>query len=180
MPADTHFGVKGEFMNSLCQDWSANRGNIKARIVLLLFRLAQICRRAPKLVMILSVPYLVFYRITVEWFLGIELPWNTRVGPGLKLYHGQALVVNDHSVIGANCTLRHSTTIGHKMLPDGTFSVSPVIGDNVDIGPNVAVIGPVTIGDNVVIGAGSVVVKDLEANGIYAGNPARLIKHADA
>ena len=167
-------------MNYIFQDWSNNRGNVKARIVLVLFRLAQVCRLAPKLIMILTIPYLVFYRIIVEWFLGIELPWNTKVGPGLKLFHGQALVVNDHSVIGANCTLRHSTTIGHKELPDGSFSASPVIGDNVDIGPNVAIVGPVTIGDNVIIGAGSIVVKDLPSNGIYAGNPARFIKRIDA
>jgi len=165
--------------NYIFQDWSNNRANIKARIVLVLFRLAQVCRRAPTLIMILTIPYLIFYRVIVEWILGIELPRNTRIGSGLKLFHGQALVVNDHSVIGANCTLRHSTTIGHKELSDGSFSVSPVIGDNVDIGSNVAIIGPVTIGDNVVIGAGSVVVKDLPANGIYAGNPAKLIKQTN-
>ncbi|WP_298693155.1 serine acetyltransferase [uncultured Sulfuricurvum sp.] len=158
------------------QDYSANIGNTKGRLVLFLFRSAQICRRAPKPILILSIPYLIFYRIIVEWILGIELPWNTSVGSGLKLYHGQGLVVNDHSIIGSNCTLRHNTTIGHKELSNGTFSASPIIGDNVDIGSNVVIIGPVTIGDNVIIGAGSVVVKSLESNAVYAGNPAKLIK----
>lgn len=112
----------------------------------------------------------------MEWILGVELPWNTKVGKGLKLYHGQGLVVNDHSIIGNGCTLRHNTTIGHKELSDGSFSASPVIGNNVDIGSNTAIIGAVRVGDNVIIGAGSVVVKNLESNGIYAGNPARLIR----
>ena len=164
------------FINYLFQDWNANPKNIKARLVLFLFRLAQLCRRTPKPILIFLIPYLLFYRIFVEWILGVELPWNTTVGAGLKLFHGQGLVVNDHSVIGSGCTLRHNTTIGHKELLDGTFSASPIIGNNVDIGSNTAIIGPVVIGDNVIIGAGSVVVKNLESDGIYAGNPTRLIR----
>jgi putative colanic acid biosynthesis acetyltransferase WcaB len=50
------------------------------------------------------------------------------------------------------------------------------IGDGVDIGSNVAIIGPISIGDNVKIGAGSVVVKSLEGNAIYAGNPVKMLK----
>ena len=160
----------------LSQDYKENKSNIKGRLILVSFRLAQLCRKAPKPFFYILIPYLIFYRIVFEWILGVELPWNTQVGSGLKLFHGQGLVVNDHSIIGNNCTLRHNTTIGHKELSDGTFSNSPDIGNNVDIGSNTAIIGAVTIGDNVIIGAGSVVVKDLEADGIYAGNPAKLIK----
>jgi putative colanic acid biosynthesis acetyltransferase WcaB len=163
-------------MNYLLQDYEANKNNIKGRLVLISFRLAQLCRKSPKPFFYLLIPYLVFYRVVFEWILGIELPWNTQVGTGLKLYHGQGLVVNDHSIIGKNCTLRHNTTIGHKELSNGDFSDSPKIGNNVDIGSNSAIIGDINIGDNVVIGAGSVVVKDLESNAIYVGNPARLIK----
>ena len=164
------------FINYLFQDWKINKSNIKGRLILLHFRLAQQCRKSPKALFYILTPYLIFYRVVFEWILGVELPWNTQVGKGLKLYHGQGLVVNDHSIIGENCTLRHNTTIGHKELQSGEFSASPHIGDSVDIGPNVVIIGPVVIGNNVKIGAGSVVVKSLEENGIYAGNPARLIK----
>ncbi|MDP3464762.1 MAG: serine acetyltransferase [Sulfuricurvum sp.] len=163
-------------MSYLFQDWKVNKSNIKGRLVLLHFRLAQLCRRAPKPFFYLFIPYLVFYRMVFEWILGIELPWNTQIGSGLKLYHGQGLVVNDHSIIGANCTLRHNTTIGHKELANGEYSASPIIGANVDIGSNSVIIGAIEIGNNVKIGAGSVVVKSLDANGIYAGNPAKLIK----
>jgi len=160
----------------LFQDYKQNKSNVKARIVLFHFRLAQLCRKAPKPFFYILIPYLIFYRVIFEWTLGIELPWNTQIGKGLKLYHGQSLVVNDHTIIGENCTLRHNTTIGHKELANGDMSDSPRIGNNVDIGPSVCIIGPVTIGDNVKIGAGTIVVKDLKANSIYAGNPAKLIK----
>jgi len=71
--------------------------------------------------------------------------------------------------------LRQSTTIGTKKGCDGSINQSaPIIGDNVDIGSNVVIVGPVKIGNNVSIGAGSV-VKDVPANATVVGNPARII-----
>jgi serine acetyltransferase len=98
-----------------------------------------------------------------------------RAGKGLILYHGQALVINQNVIIGDNCTLRNSVTIGHKKLADGSLSKCPQIGNNVDIGANACIIGDITIGDNVIIGAGAVVVKDVPAYSIVAGNPARIL-----
>ena len=88
---------------------------------------------------VLFLPLFPLYRVLIEWFMCIELPWKTRVGPGLKLHHGQALVVNDATVFGAGCILRSSTTIGNKQQPDGTYSGSPVIGDRVDVGSNAVI-----------------------------------------
>jgi putative colanic acid biosynthesis acetyltransferase WcaB len=155
------------------QDWTANERNGKGRLVLAMFRMAQWLTALPQPVRVLGVPYFVFYRVLVEWVLGIELRRTTRVGSGLALYHGQGLVVNDHTVIGSNCTLRHNTTIGHKSR-GGTDC--PRIGNNVDIGPNCVILGAITVGDNAVIGAGSVVVKDVLGNVVVAGNPAVVIR----
>ena len=160
----------------LLQDWNVNRNNHKGRLILLMFRLAQILRRLSMPFLIFSVPYLVLYRVLIEWILGVELPWNTQIGANFTLYHGQALVVNDNTIIGTDCTLRNSTTIGHKILPDGSFSKSPKIGDNVDIGANTVIIGSIKIGNNVVIGAGSVVVKDVPDDAVVAGNPAKILR----
>lgn len=55
----------------------------------------------------------------------------------------------------------------------------PQIGNNVYLGANVTVIGDITIGDNVIVGAGSVVTKSLPGNGVYIGNPARFLKPID-
>lgn len=166
-------------MNLLC-DWNANRGNLKGQIVLVLFRLAQAARSLPAPLWVLTIPYLVWYELFVMWSLGIELRYKTKVGPGLRLFHGQALVVHEGTVIGPGCTLRQSTTIGAKTLPDGTTSACPVLGEGVDVGANAVIIGAVTIGDRAVIGAGSVVVKDVAAGAVVAGNPAREIRGAKA
>ena len=160
--------------NGLFQDWKSNYKNPKARFILFLFRLSHLATKN-KIVFLVFIPYLIFYRILVEWLLCCELPYKTIVGSGLRIYHGQCLVINDGTVIGNNCILRHSTTIGNKQLIDGNYSSSPIIGNNVDIGSNVCIIGPIKIGNNVKIGAGSVVVKDVPSDSIVVGNPARII-----
>ena len=160
---------------SVFQDWRANRGNIKAQFVLALFRLATLIR-SNKLLIILFFWYLIFYRFFVEWVLGIELPWSLKAGKGLVVDHGQALVVNGESRLGKNVHLRHSTTIGSKQLATGGHSACPRIGNNVDIGAQVCIIGNIEIGNNVIIGVGSIVVKSIPANCVVVGNPARIIK----
>lgn len=77
--------------------------------------------------------------------------------------------------IGYGCTFRQLSTFGVKSK--NRHKESPSIGCNVDFGVNVSVIGDVHIGDNAVIAAGSVVVKDVPENAIVAGNPAKIIKY---
>jgi putative colanic acid biosynthesis acetyltransferase WcaB len=138
---------------------------------MLLFRTANYCS-TKKIYYFLGLPYLVFYKILVEWFFSIEIPWNIKIGKNLTLYHGQALVLNTQVVIGENCTLRHCTTIGNKQLHNGNYSSSPIIGNNVDIGSNVCIIGDVIIGNNVKIGCGAVVTKNVIGESTVVGNPA--------
>lgn len=160
-------------------DWSANSGNIKGRLVLLLFRGAQLVRRSPIPVMVLFAPYLIFYRLMIEWIMGIELPWNLKLGAGARAFHGVGLVVNDQVSIGRGVVLRHCTTIGVGKTSNFGDRDVPEIGDNVDIGSNVVIIGPIVIGNNVVIGAGSVVVHDVPDNSVVVGNPARVVRRLE-
>jgi serine acetyltransferase len=163
------------FFAYLFQDRVANRRNIKGQFILFCFRLAQLINRRT-IWKIIFIWYLIWYRLTLEWCMGVELPRKLTAGKGLIIYHGQALVVNQNVVIGNNCVLRNSVTIGHKKLADGTFSGCPRIGNNVDVGANVCIIGDVVIGDNVVIGAGSVVIKSIPDNCTVVGNPARILE----
>jgi putative colanic acid biosynthesis acetyltransferase WcaB len=159
------------FWTYVTQDQTANANNTKGKLVAFLFRLAQYAAQR-KTLRLLLLPYLALYRVMVEWFMGIELPWSVQAGPGLRVFHGQATVVHGRVVLGRNCTLRQSTTIGNSTESGGV----PRIGDHVEIGANVCILGDITIGDNSMIGAGSVVVRSVPPNSVVVGNPGRVIK----
>jgi len=156
------------------QDWAV-QASLKTRLVLALFRTAQCAAAWPRWLKPLGVPIILFYRVLTEWFLGIDLPWQVRVGPRLRLFHAHAVIVHEASVIGADCTLRHSTTLGTND-PSGVSSEdAPVLGDGVDVGCQSVLLGPIRVGHRAAIGAGSVVVRDVPDDAVVVGNPARVI-----
>ncbi|MEI6501031.1 MAG: serine acetyltransferase [Armatimonadota bacterium] len=128
-------------------------------------------------VAMLTLPLRVAYKIGIEWVCGCELPPSTDVGAGLRIFHGQGLVVHPRTVIGRNVTLRHNTTIG--AIAVGAERLAPVICDRVDVGANATVLGGVRIGTGAVVGAGSVVVSDVPDGATVVGNPARLVEGVD-
>lgn len=99
----------------------------------------------------------------------IQLPRKTKVGYGLYIGHGGPIVVNPTAEIGNNCNLSQFTTIGSN------HNHAAKIGDNTYIGPNVCIVEDVKIGNNVSIGAGSVVTKDIPDNATAVGNYAKVI-----
>jgi putative colanic acid biosynthesis acetyltransferase WcaB len=142
---------------------------------MLLFRSANFSK-IPTLAGRLMKPSRLVYQILVEWVLGIEIPWDTTIGEALQLQHGHGIVINAQTTIGHHCILRHTTTIGNKKRADGSYTSAPAIGNYVDIGCHVIILGDVKIGDRAVIGAGSVVIRDVPEGGVVVGNPARLIR----
>ena len=101
------------------------------------------------------------------------IPLSVKIGSGTFFSHrGIAVVLHKKSVIGNDCIIGTSVVLGgrHEFNPGG-----PIIGNNVYIGTGAKIIGPVTIGDNVKIGANSVVMCDVPDNYTAVGIPARLI-----
>ncbi len=159
-------------LQSIRRDFRANPGNTKARLVLLAFRLASRARQprdAPPRVW--ALPIGAFYRFFVEWLLGIEIPWRTRIGDGVVLYHGVGLVINDEAVIGDDVTLRHGVTVGVSHDGGG----APVIESGVVFGAGSMVLGDVRIGFGTIIGAGAVAVTSCPPHSTLVGVPARRI-----
>ncbi len=91
------------------------------------------------------------------------------IGGGLRLLHPFATVVNAEK-IGKNCIIFQQVTVGMKN------GKKPIILDNVTITCGAKVLGGITIGNNVIIGANAVVVKDVPDNSVVAGIPAKVIK----
>jgi serine O-acetyltransferase len=109
---------------------------------------------------------------------GMDLSSGLRAGPGLLLVHGWGIVVNKDAHIGSNVTLFNGVVIGRKdtISSTGRETEYPVIGDDVWIGPHAVIIGGIRIGDGAIVGAGSIVTKEVPAHCIVVGNPARILR----
>lgn len=106
--------------------------------------------------------------------LNIMVPPNT-TGPGLHLVHpGFRRFTGGYVRIGASCTCLPMVLMGIKS-PDASKE-GFVIGDNCYISTGVTILGPIKIGNNVTIGAGAVVTKDVPDNCVVAGVPAKVVK----
>lgn len=92
------------------------------------------------------------------------------IGPGLFIQHGFATTIGAHK-IGENCWINQQVTIGYKGKDN-----RPTIGNNVRISCGAKVLGRLTIGDNAVVGANAVVVKNVPPDCTVAGVPAHVIK----
>ena len=108
------------------------------------------------------------------------------IGEGCYFNAGTTFIDDWKIEIGKNCLFGPNVTLcttGHPISPnhrmDGMYSFPIKIGNTCWIGANVIVLPGVTIGDNTVIGAGSVVTKDIPANVVAAGNPCRVLRSID-
>jgi len=105
---------------------------------------------------------------------GIEIHPGAEIGKFLFIDHGMGVVIGETSVIGDYVTIYHGVTLGGTGKEKGQRH--PTIGNNVVIGANAQVIGSFKVGDNSLIGAGSVVVKEVPPNSTVVGIPGKVIK----
>jgi serine acetyltransferase len=105
----------------------------------------------------------------------VQIGDRVTIGPGLMLTHGN-VVIDGRTTIGSNCQINPWVTIGLSNSRKIGFSVrGPTIGHNVHIGTGAKVLGPITIGDHVRIGANAVVLHDVPANTTVVGMPAKAL-----
>ncbi|MBQ6374915.1 MAG: serine O-acetyltransferase [Clostridia bacterium] len=105
---------------------------------------------------------------------GIEIHPGATIGPGLFIDHGMGIVIGETAEIGANCTIYHQVTLGGTGKDAGKRH--PTICDNVLIGAGAKILGPVVVGCNSRIAAGSVVLTDMPPNVTAAGVPAMIVR----
>jgi serine O-acetyltransferase len=121
-------------------------------------------------------PYILFLKYKYKKIsikLGFTIPINV-IKEGLSIAHYGLVVINGKSKIGKNCRIQEGVTIG---ATNGSEK-APIIGDNVFIGSGAKIIGDLYIASNVAIGAGSVVVKSVNEEGItVAGVPAKKVSN---
>lgn len=135
-----------------------------------LFRLCQFLRQ-------FKLAKFTVYIVTLLWFqkvgriYGIRIPLSCDIGPGFKVGHWGCIWVNPGVKIGKNFTLAQGITIGRASR--GPTRGVPTLGDNVYIGPGACVIGTITLGNNCLISANSVVLQDVPENAVMIGVPAR-------
>jgi len=117
-----------------------------------------------------SLLYKTLYKF-IQVITGIELPCEVTVGKNFRIDHFGGIIISGFASFGDNCVIRDGVTVGLRRVDD---PVAPQIGNSVDIGTGAKVLGGITIGDNVVIGANAVVLEDVPSNSIAVGVPARI------
>jgi serine O-acetyltransferase len=104
-----------------------------------------------------------------------HLHLEAELGPGLLLPHPTGVVIGSGVRVGAGVTLYQGVTLGRRQGEH-----YPVVAEGATVYPNAVIAGPVRIGRGAVVGAGSVVIRDVPDQAVAAGNPARLLSPRDA
>jgi serine O-acetyltransferase len=104
---------------------------------------------------------------------GIEIHPGAKIGRRLVIDHGMGIVIGETAEIGDDCLIFHGVTLGGTGKDVGKRH--PTIGNNVLIGTGAKILGPVEIGDNVRVAAGSVVLHSMPSHVTVAGVPARIV-----
>ena len=110
-----------------------------------------------------------------RFLTGIEIHPGARIGEGLFIDHGTGVVIGETSVIGDNVTLFQGVSLGGTGKEKGKRH--PTLGNNVVVGAGAKILGNITIGDDVNIGANAVVIRDVPSNSTVVGVPGRIARH---
>ncbi len=115
-----------------------------------------------------------------RFLTGIEIHPAAKIGKNFFIDQGMGVVIGETSEIGDNVTIYHMVTLGGispSINSDNQRQVKrhPTLKDNVVIGSGAQVLGPITVGENAKVGANAVVTKDVPANAVMVGIPAKNV-----
>jgi len=110
----------------------------------------------------------------VRFYTGIEIHPGAVIGRRLVIDHGMGVVIGETAELGNDCLIYHGVTLGGKGTEMGKRH--PTLGNDVIIYAGAKILGNITIGSNVVIGADSLVLKDLPSGCIAVGCPVKMVK----
>lgn len=116
---------------------------------------------------------------TARFLTGVEIHPGAVIGKGFFIDHGMGVVIGETTVIGENCTLYHGVTLGGSTVfsqkGKNTDKRHPTLGNNVIVGAGAQILGPITIADDVKVGANAVVLKDVGKGETVVGVPAHIV-----
>jgi serine O-acetyltransferase len=137
------------------------------------YRFGQAVLSTPRFAQYFLYPFYRLMMVISQILTNIEICKRAQIGPGLRIYHAGPIVINDDVTIGAECTLRVGNILGNRV-----DDKCPALGDRVTLGAGAQILGDVTVGDDVIIGAMSLVISDVPSKSIVAGVPARIVRRA--
>lgn len=109
-----------------------------------------------------------------RWMTGVEIHPSAKIGTGFFIDHGMGVVIGETAEIGDYVTLFQGVTLGGTGKERGKRH--PTLGNHVVVGAGAKILGGINIGDNVKVGANSVVLKNVPPNSTVIGVPGRIIK----
>lgn len=117
-----------------------------------------------------------FLSQAARFFTGIEIHPGATIGKRLFIDHGMGVVIGETTIIGDDCLLYQGVTLGGVGTGEHTCKRHPTLHNNVMISAGAKIIGDITIGDNSIVGANSVVLKDVPPNCTVVGVPGMIVK----
>jgi serine O-acetyltransferase len=167
-----------ELISYVFQDWRANRANQFSRAVMVTYRVGHLIgdsSMAQPVKTVLSLAHKVVSAFVLKIVNAGYIQPQAEIGPGLRLPHGlNGVFINRNARIGADCVIYQQVTLGDNFATGGWEA--PTLGDRVVIGAGAKVVGPVFVGDQAMVGANSVVSKDVPAGTVAVGVPARILQ----
>ncbi|EHI98325.1 transferase hexapeptide repeat containing protein [Clostridium sp. DL-VIII] len=109
----------------------------------------------------------------------VDIGRNPKIGKNFRFAHFQGTIIGNEVVIGDNCTIYQQVTLGQKIYGLAGYGDDPILGDNIVIFAGAKVLGKIHVGNNSVVGANAVVLKDVPENSCAVGIPAHIIKGED-